>query len=1392
MDIDKDTINRIKTFISNYQKDGIDCKDKFKYMIRDNVIANTIHNHGLKSGQQACRGTSSGTGMYDGFTIEAIDDIPYVITDKIIHDALKLLLKSKTKSLINIARTLDISDLYLEHTVDGYSDQLVFYTIDFWLSKNKMDTMFEDYYNISTLNDATLDIIKRRTKSLRSDPVKGRFKIVATGAGKNNEPVVPLEWIGRVFKNGVELHAEMDKLPNRKGQPPVMYCCINNMRILETITWSTSKISIDNNLYLVTMNTKENGIYVMNNYTKNMVNRVAKKVQYKYIKCDNLTIGVDVRIFHEDCTRLKVAEPVGYLSSLLQKSMRRGDVKSLEYVCDTLNKSKPYNLPDHNFALVSGTRQLLWRSFISLVEDAQVYYVKPTNDDKIECISVCALVILSLVAHTDPIFRVSPSALNIIINTVSTCSKSSKCYRWSKHKHFNIKTHIDKDIKGEHIDNVSELRTDVIPYTLLLNRDRIPMMKNDRDMLSKTITCILSNKPIMYDTINNTSLLKITNFVPHTRYAALDMHCYPTMLLVMQSMLNQKMKRIDSSPSLQEIGGFIWDNFSGQNYRKHKYGKIAPLRGNEKLSVQLYNIVKRFQKAYVKGKYMKKSKTFRSSTIGWLCPYDHNTHDISPVTSNDIPERVIRVAWLILFGMSRRHKYKGKVYHIMLTCLENISDNITKSMYDMFKVKTHQNKKTSMYVSDKNKIAVIDDYIKTATITSKPRTLPDGYVWKVPNKSFTLKWSNKKFVLNDNILETVDELCEYIEITSAVIPFRIYHAPYEMLCLVRASMYMYNYTYDKTYPNDIERSLDVFPDINHENIVVNDKYVYEKNIMYRLRDIIGARREFDDYRVFDWLAFIKWTPRRQKLMRLLLSKLETSDYELSGNNTFTIQVGPCDRSGKKTSNSILYRYEGVILRLLTLMECLYPRVLTSKTSYNYEIPLRWSVTRNREYKHMIDSIRTIIGVTKKDDSIKRVKSNVKISTTLWEHQTKSVNRFYSGVLRGVKGFGDASKVGSGKTLISLALMSKLHNTFMKSNTNHKAFLVLVPNIPLISTWITEVNKHTKGFDTILQQSNGTLKRGDEKITESDIKFNSLVISTMGRIRDHPINIPWILMVIDECLSVQNSSSLQTGEAWRQSIASKSVLMLSATFFRSRFDKMLYMLKMLKSDLPETLEYLDTILSEHIIANVSESNRVWKATNSKHVLSKKLRNEYEKIYNSNQSKGSEKLYIELCNFIEKKVDYIDIFYGAITKSKHRNVIFTKSKREADAIYNDKRNINSKGKKLIGRYPEKLTHVVLSYSEGAYGVNDLVEYNGMIMRPPMPDMLPQIKGRLDRPGQKNKDLYIEYVLVKDTIEEAGLIRLDACNRFYGNYLMPLAEFYEIACKVNDNLIIKSNTR
>ena len=109
--------------------------------------------------------------------------------------------------------------------------------------------------------------------------------------------------------------------------------------------------------------------------------------------------------------------------------------------------------------------------------------------------------------------------------------------------------------------------------------------------------------------------------------------------------------------------------------------------------------------------------------------------------------------------------------------------------------------------------------------------------------------------------------------------------------------------------------------------------------------------------------------------------------------------------------------------------------------------------------------------------------------------------------------------------------------------------------------------------------------------------------------------------------------MQTEEAWRQSCYSEyGVVMMSATFFRSRFDKMLYMLKMLKTGLPEESEYLDAILSETIVSDITISDRIWKIDTEKIEMTTRQKKLYEQIYRINSNKGSGTLYVQLNQYI----------------------------------------------------------------------------------------------------------------------------------------------------------------
>ncbi len=487
--------------------------------------------------------------------------------------------------------------------------------------------------------------------------------------------------------------------------------------------------------------------------------------------------------------------------------------------------------------------------------------------------------------------------------------------------------------------------------------------------------------------------------------------------------------------------------------------------------------------------------------------------------------------------------------------------------------------------------------------------------------------------------------------------------------------------------------------------------------------------------------------------------------KLFNNYNSEVQVGPVDGMGNKLHDSINYLHEGTILRVFNMLSMIYPNTVIPST------PLKFFInTESNEYLDMITKLKVLAFpvMTTKDKKYKQhIPKQVKITTKLWEHQKKTSDKILDDILINQKfGFGDASNVGAGKTLTALSVITGLYNYNMKhTKLNYAGFLVLLPTTYLYNTWLEEIRKHTQGLDTVTQNADGSLT--------SDIKHNTVLITTLGRMRDHPLSQPWILVIIDECLSVQNKNALQTEEAWRQIICSQyRCILLSATFFRSRFDKLFYMLKMLGTGLPENKSYLDTILSEHIISYLPTKVTEWKSHVNRYNLPGNLRKEYDQLLKLELN--SEKLYSKLASFLYDMFDYVGAFSKIVKsaqKKGRRCLLYARSKEEADDL--------ASGISGVTRFPDTSgQHLAISYTEGTYGLNHLVYLSTIVTRPPEPDKLPQMKGRLDRPGQKSKYLFIEYLVVDNTVEEASLFRLELANSFFNNYILPLADFYDVA--------------
>lgn len=1352
----------IKTKIQLTYPKLANCKAKYKYIIDDTEQPyDMVSNNGLKRFER-CYVVRN--GEYHDFCVEAQEDIASILTNNHIKLALEAIEKNDiTKAMHNLNMTE-------YHRLLG--DDVIYYVIDEWLKVNKIEQIFN--MNIDTEDLLLIDKLNKYIRTERHHPIDGKIKIVNIGTNsKTKESVVPPDWLGRIFDSGTELHSEMNKLPHRKGKPPVSYCCIYSNTIERNTIWLTDpKMNTMNAMNIIcniTIDARNNIVSdIMINNSDDHVKGSFMIISAPYIdndhKIDNIYISVDKSLLNRSKERTKT-ESVGYLSSLLQKCIRRGSHNGslLKNVCKKLNESPTYNLPDHNFATVSGSRQLLWRSYISIVEDAKGYIVD--TEKNTNTIDMRSLVLLAIIFQKDPTLKLSNKACEILTTTMLHIQASSEQWKWRHCKHTNVlEQYITFDLLKK--------KEDQINTSIYLAINNMPMMSNDKSMLERVYTYTYFNMNDSECDIKDMSVIKSMYFIladelqdkieqQETQRVGMDMHCKPTMLIELQAMIDLSLLVSTKSgfkfPTLERLAKYIWDNYSCRNFRDntlrhesiYKCDNINDEYNLLKFDNNVYASIATLQEHYVFDKNRCKQHIDWFFTVNKKNAYSDNNDMINI----DHRKRIGRTTWLIIFGKKHRFSYNGKVYDIFLG--GNDSMNPCKIKRTI--------KGISEYVDGDLRKKIQGEFLKKQhNVTTKIKLAdpPEGYKWIYKDYvEINYDHTKQQFYVNKNPVETLNLFDSLKKLPSCNIT-PDYKMSDELINMIKTT----------TYSTD------------------NGDDIFRENLLYRLSDATFFRRMYGDCRVFNWIKFVKHNTLSRNIWRLVMSRIYTSDTD-GVNGKFILPIGPCDRRGKKTSNSISYKFEGCIYRMICLLEMLYPFALKRKND-----SMRWSVDKNiPEYYHMMNSIKELCKLNKSNKNKDQLicNDNVEIITPLWPHQEITSDKIFQGCTHDKKrGFGDASQVGSGKTLCALSVCSKLyaHDRAQKHN-DHSGFLVMVPTISLIKTWTDEIKKHTRGFEYLVQNANGTFSDMNNNIYKLDqlkIKSNTVIITTMGRMRDHPVQHAWIIVIIDECLSVQNKEALQTEEAWRQSCYSEyGIIMLSATFFRSRFDKMLYMIKMLKSGLPEDKEYLDAILDETIVSNVTESKREWIISESKIPLTKTQRETYDDVYKANSTKGSETLYTALMQYIHKNIDYIEIFLNQVKEIENDDttakiIIFTKSKIEADNIVLSKNNQN------ITRYPDKTgSHVVLSLSEGTYGLNDLIVYNTLLMRPPEPDKLPQIKGRLDRPGQEANKLYIRYVVLQNTIEEASLVRLDICNKFYNNYLMPLAEFYDIAAKISHNI-------
>ncbi|BBM86832.1 DEAD/DEAH box helicase [Candidatus Uabimicrobium amorphum] len=1257
-------------------------KPTYRAAMMDGKPIHDVANKGLKKGQVAIRMRN---GEFHGLAVEALEDVKPLLNDVNVAKAILFLAENDTNSAMSV--------LNLQKEVQQSQNIGIMYeALKIWLQKNDFPVPPE---YAKQAREIKCEKLRKWVLQSRHQPMDVPLRIKSIGKAKAGHSVVPEEWLERVFENAEHLHKEMDNLDSRKGKAPVTFCCSHSMRIREDYKWQMAndflrkfipqfavEIEYNNNK----LHTQVRDFATLDEYLSWIdTPRKGKYLPKTTHSGNKIVIFCDTENICRSSPEYSRSENVGLLVSMLQKAIRRGRgaASLLEEVIHKLASSPSYSLPEYQFARVSGSRQLVWRLFITILEDVEPY--EPQGNS----LGLLELASLSLLTHFDPDVQLTPSIIQQILYTALRIQHEDTLgqnWSWGDGKEKNV------DLKNK---TFGESR---IENSLLLALKTMPMMEGDRKLLCKSIdylhkwqTRSLNNKTIEELQAANCSTVR-----EQTIMAAYDMHCLPGIILQWQANLPFVPYDVKKHGTKRAVN-FIWDYSSSYNVRNKTNVSV------DDEQQQMLTTLHQTQQ------YLRCSPQYN------FCFRPSQSHE----HTGRIPSaRESRIAFQMIFGQKVTLPTIGKAKSVEIV--------VAGKPKQPCRVK-----RKNSYISGQERFVAEHRYIEHMSVAREIAVppAPSGFQWI---------WGTKNKIKVRVELQHSDEEKHENEILffAEEIPMKAFDAGPVLVALKKVQ--------SEPLTND-------FMEIVQQSLYAKKS---DFDINYRLRALHRARKKAQDFAVYDWQSIALDSPLPGIIWRNVLVKM---------NNNFNSEVliGPVDRNGKRLHDAISYLYEGTLLRMFRFLSFLYPQCVAPQGEYKFKIDKNTSA-----YLHLRQCLYHLAFGRQqtRDDSIKPVVP--KITTILWDHQQSASDEIFYGLVHaGKKGYGDASNVGAGKTLTALTVLAKIlhHNIDHKQNV-YRGFLVLLPTEKLYKTWQDEIAKHTTGFDIVLQNADGSLSH--------DIQINSIVITTLGRMRNHPVYNLWQLVVIDECLSVQNKNALQTEEAWRQVISSQyGVMMMSATFFRSRFDKLFYMLKMLRSGLPEQKAYLDTILSEAIICHIPKEAKKWITTVHRFPLSAKMRQEYEDLALQNMS--AQQVYIALSNYLFQHFDYVECFAAVIAQlqQQDRALIYARSKDEAEQI----------AQRITGvsRYPDKSgKHTVVSYAEGTYGLNDLIAYNTIVTRPPEPDKLPQMKGRLDRPGQQAAILNIKYILVENTIDEAWLFRLEMANNFYKNHILPLATFYEIA--------------
>lgn len=1269
-----------------------------------------VQNLGLPAGQVAVRHKKGG---YHQFAVRAEQDVPPLLTHLRVAEAVR---SFEAGDLGAAAAWLTVKAEFEAHGLSIPAAALCL-----WLDIHTIPVPERYRRQSGSLPES----LRARLLLTRRDTIPFPLSIAAIGSSnETGTSVVPEEWLGRRFDSGQALCRAIDTLPHRQGFPEATYCCHYGLKRVPEPSWMESRQVPAglNPAYGISLR-------AVDGVLQTSARQLTPETAGVWIAAQPESVRF---IFHGDpeadstgilfaCDRDALFEPVpvcrrtnpaGVLSSRLQKAIRRGRGAAavLEQTVEELRLTPVYTLPDDHFRRTSGSRQLAWRLFVSIFEDAAPYTACPEGS----YLSLPDLVALGLLAHAAPELQFNPWTTDQILRTalrVQADDAPGRNWDWRKGG------------KRTPITGSSE-----IEQACRLALEWMPMMERDAEMLRQGCECIALGRFTPLPLPARPVSAPDPAVEEATLRASYDFHSNPAILLHLQASLpglpapgsapgtgrqrrGSKKREAELVPTTQNLKRWIWENSSRLNTRNPHH---VPEPGTRPLLAEL--------------------EAIQASLL-------HNSPAPLPErqvldrqrgrASGQVDPRVGRAAFLSLFGQSVELPVAGpesdrRLRHAFVAVLAG-------SVQEPCKIKK-PGKKQATYLSgdeqQKGQEDFVDFCVAIDGLEVELPPPPAGCRWRLPAGTSRVRLR----ILRTAAPHEPDVCPLTFSVEGMSVP--AFDASPLLELLSEAP---------PMEPTGIDREL-----VARALHLAPARGQWELN--QQLRRLAQQRRQAGEPDL-DWVPLAERSPVAPVVWQRACTKLLSL---FQGR----VRIGPVDRHGDQLYEAVDYLHEGTLWRIFNLLAFACPQTVVPAGDLDFQI--HTDTAGHVRLLRDLERLGAPFAVSGATDPVPRIR------TPLWQHQAASVERVSEELLRnGRKGFGDASDVGAGKTLTSLAVCERLvrHNEEL-GDASAEAFLVLVYNAALVQTWKEEIHRHTEGFHFVTQDASGTLSE--------PIGRHSILVTTLGRMRDHPVTRRWHLVVIDECLSVQNASALWTQEAWKQvSCSQRGVLLLSATFFRSRFNELFYLLRMLRTGLPESRPYLDAILSESITCHLPE-NTPWRWTEETRLLPLEpgLRDRYERL-RSTTGQPAERLYGQLDALLVREFDlapHLDALLAELGPQS-RALVFARSREEAERL--------AKSREDLGLFPDiTRQHVVTTTAVAARGVNTLTGFDVLVTRPVEPDLVPQMRGRLARPGQQNNQLRWIWMVASGTLEEAKLERNRLAERFHNDHIMPLAQLYRRA--------------